>query len=135
MTWMSYALAAGRLAIGISALARPHVVSRLLVGRSGENAPSAPVLTRALAVRDVALAVATLDVLGRRSRAMPTLLLVGALCDVTDAALTARHGPMPSRTRTLGLAVATSAALTGAWQALRLRGTTATESVPGAGTG
>lgn len=122
-TWMSYALAAGRLAIGITAAARPHVVSRLLAGRAGENAPSAHVLTRALAVRDIALAVATLDVLRRRSPATPTLLLVGALCDGTDAALTARHGPMPPRTRRLGLAVATGAAIVGAWQALRLRGT------------
>jgi hypothetical protein len=134
MTWMSHTLAAGRLAIGITAAARPHVVSRVLTGRAGEEEPSAHVLTRALAVRDVALGVATLDVLRRRSRATPTLLLAGAVCDGADAALIARSGPMPPRSRTLGIAVAAGSAIAGAWEALRLRGATAPKSAPGAAT-
>lgn len=89
MMWTASALAAGRL--GAGALGRPRFVSRILGGGNKDQDRSQVLLVRAFAIRDLALGVATMGALRRRSPQARQLLLIGALCDLVDAVLIARH--------------------------------------------
>jgi hypothetical protein len=70
-----------RTAMGVLALARPHVVSRS-PGRKHPSSPDSEALARMFGIRDLALAVLTLSVSPRTRRAA---LRLGVLADSADA--------------------------------------------------
>lgn len=112
------ALAAGRVALGTTALTLPGVLVTVLFGR-GEDEPGRRALrmfTRMLGVRDLALGVATLAALDH-PRARRRLVGLGAAADAVDALVTIRQPAIGHRTRRLVAAGALLAAAAGAWQA------------------
>jgi hypothetical protein len=109
------AVAAGRVAIGLTALAWPVVPARPWVGATADDL-SARVFGRALGARDLALGLGALTAL--RPAAAPgqaaAWVAAGALSDALDvAASLASWQELPRITRWLVAASAGGAALTG----------------------
>lgn len=114
-------VAAGRVALGLTALAWPAVPARPWVGASADDL-AARVFGRALGARDLALGLGALAAL-RRPDAEPgpaaSWVAAGALSDALDvAASLASWRDLPRVTRWLVAASAGGAALTGAAAAL-----------------
>ena len=132
-------VAAGRVALGVAALAWPAVPARPWVGASADDL-AARVLGRALGARDLALGLGALGALVARRRPGPAApvalappagavsvgsaaawVAAGALSDALDAAVTMAAWPeLPRRTRWLVAASAGGAALAGAAGVLAL---------------
>jgi hypothetical protein len=99
-------VAAGRVALGVAALARPSLPARPWVGASADDL-SAQVFGRALGARDIALGLGW--------------IAAGALSDALDVAATAAAwAELPRYTRWLVAASAGGAALAGAAGAIAL---------------
>ena len=114
-------VAAGRVALGLTALAWPAGPARPWVGASADDL-AARVFGRALGARDVALGLGALAAL-RRPDGEPgsaaSWVAAGALSDALDvAASLASWDDLPRVTRWLVAASAGGAALTGAAAAL-----------------
>ena len=123
-------VAAGRVALGVAALARPSVPARPWVGTSADEL-GARVFGRALGARDIALGLGALAALriapagsagaqaaGAQAGAW---VAAGALSDALDVAITAAAWPeLPRTTRWLVAAAAGGAAVAGAAGALAL---------------
>ncbi len=118
------AVAAGRVALGLAALAWPSVPARPWVGAAADDL-AARVFGRALGARDLALGLGALTAL-QRPAADPgsacAWVAAGALSDALDvaASLSAWH-ELPRGSRWLVVASAGGAALAGAAGALALR--------------
>jgi len=124
------AVAAGRVALGVAALARPSVPARPWVGASADEL-GARVFGRALGARDIALGLGALAALriapagsagaqaaGAQAGAW---VAAGALSDALDVAITAAAWPeLPRTSRWLVAASAGGAAVAGAAGALAL---------------
>jgi hypothetical protein len=126
------AVAAGRVLLGVAALARPSVPARPWVGASADDL-AAQVFGRALGARDIALGLGALAALRQSSPAGPgpartrsasaaacAWLAAGALSDGLDATVTVAAWRQLPRTRWLIAAVAGGAALAGAGGVLAL---------------
>ena len=123
-------VAAGRVALGVAALARPSVPARPWVGASADEL-GARVFGRALGARDIALGLGALAALriapagsagaqaaGAQAGAW---VAAGALSDALDVAITAAAWPeLPRTSRWLVAASAGGAAVAGAAGALAL---------------
>jgi hypothetical protein len=114
-------VAAGRVALGLTALAWPAIPARPWVGASADDL-AARVFGRALGARDLALGLGALAALARPG-AEPgpaaSWVAAGALSDALDvAASLASWHDLPRVTRWLVAASAGGAALTGAAAAL-----------------
>jgi hypothetical protein len=118
------AVAAGRVALGLTALAWPSVPARPWVGASADDL-AARVFGRALGARDVALGLGALMALQRPSaEAGPAgaWVAAGALSDALDvAASLASWHDLPRVGRWLVVMSAGGAALTGVAGALAVR--------------
>jgi uncharacterized protein len=115
------AVAAGRVALGLVALAWPAVPARPWVGASADGT-AARVFGRALGGRDLALGIGALAAL-RQPRSAPAWLAAGALSDAFDVVATAAAwSQLPPRTRWLVAASASGAALAGAAGAIAATG-------------
>jgi hypothetical protein len=113
----AWAVSAGRVAIGVAALAWPSVPSRPWVGETAEGL-AARVFGRALGARDLALGLGALDAL-RRGDDGPgparTWIAAGALSDSLDVVSSlASWRELPRAGRWLVVLSAGAAALTGA---------------------
>ncbi len=110
-------VAAGRVALGLVALARPAVPSRPWVG-AGSDDLTARVFGRALGGRDLALGLGALSALARADAepaAASAWVAAGALSDSLDvAASLAAWSELPRIGRLLVAASAAGAALAGA---------------------
>ena len=111
------AVAAGRVGLGVAALAWPSVPARPWVGSSADEL-GAQVFGRALGARDLALGLGALAAV-RKAPADPwsagAWFAAGALSDALDVAVTAAAWPrLPRFTRWLVAASAGGAALAGA---------------------
>jgi hypothetical protein len=118
------AVAAGRVAIGLSALARPSVPSRPWIGAASDDL-AARVFGRALGARDVALGLGALSAL-RRTAAEPgsasTWVAAGALSDALDVVATVSSWrELPRTGRWLIVLSAGASALVGAAGAMAVR--------------
>jgi hypothetical protein len=117
------AVAAGRVAIGLAALAAPSVPSRPWVGAAAGE-PAARVLGRALGGRDIALGLGALAALQRRGAAGQACAWVaaGAVCDAVDVAATVScWRELPPLGHWLVAGSAAAAALAGTAAAASLR--------------
>ena len=116
-------VAAGRVALGLTALAWPAVPARPWVGASADDL-AARVFGRALGARDLALGLGALAALqgpGAEPGSAAAWVAAGALSDALDvAASVASWRDLPRVTRWLVTASAGGAALTGAAAALTL---------------
>jgi len=114
-------VAAGRVALGLTALAWPAVPARPWVGASADDL-AARVFGRALGARDLALGLGALAALARPGAGpgpAASWVAAGALSDALDvAASVASWRDLPRLTRWLVAASAGGAALTGAAAAL-----------------
>ena len=114
-------VAAGRVALGLTALAWPSVPARPWVGAAADDL-AARVFGRALGARDVALGLGALAALqgpAAESGSACAWVAAGALSDALDvAASLASWRELPRVTRWLVAASAGGAALTGAAAAL-----------------
>jgi hypothetical protein len=111
------AVAAGRVALGVAALAWPSVPARPWVGSSADEL-GAQVFGRALGARDLALGLGALAA-ARKAPGEPgsagMWFAAGALSDALDVAVTAGAWPrLPRFTRWLVAASAGGAAVAGA---------------------
>ena len=111
------AVAAGRVGLGVAALAWPAVPARPWVGSSADEL-SAQVFGRALGARDLALGLGALAA-ARKAPGDPwsagAWFAAGALSDALDVAVTAAAWPrLPRFTRWLVAASAGGAAVVGA---------------------
>jgi hypothetical protein len=109
-------VAAGRVALGLTALAWPAVPSRPWVGATADDL-TAQVFGRALGGRDLALGLGALTALRPGAQPGPAAAWVaaGALSDALDVAASLASWPeLPRITRWLVAASAGGAALTGA---------------------
>ena len=118
------AVAAGRVALGVAALARPSVPARPWVGASADEL-GARVFGRALGARDIALGLGALAALriapAGSAGSAGAWVAAGALSDALDVAITAAAWPeLPRTTRWLVAAAAGGAAVAGAAGALAL---------------
>ena len=115
------AVAAGRVALGVTALAWPSVPARPWVGAAADDV-AARVFGRALGARDLALGLGALAALqGPAAEAGPARAWVaaGALSDALDVVASLASWPdLPRVTRWLVAASAGGAALAGAAGAL-----------------
>lgn len=112
---LNRALAAGRLAIGLTLLARPQVVRPLAGAQTDRGAVRA--LARGVGCRDVFLGAVGL---GAPEAAAARLLAVAAFVDVNDAvAIGAERGDLPRAAPVLA-ATAFGVALLQLWLAARL---------------
>jgi hypothetical protein len=115
------AVAAGRVALGLTALACPSVPARPWVGTAADDL-AARVFGRALGGRDVALGLGALAALQRPAGepgSASAWVAAGALSDALDvAASLASWRELPRMTRWLVAGSAAGAALTGAAAAL-----------------
>jgi hypothetical protein len=115
--YAAVAVAAGRVGLGLAALARPSVPGRPWVGASAEEL-GAQVFGRALGARDLALGLGALTAArnpSAGSRAAAAWYAAGALSDALDAAVTVAAWPrLPRATRWLIAAAAAGAAVAGA---------------------
>lgn len=120
----AWAVAAGRVALGLTALAWPSVPARPWLGAAADDV-AARVFGRALGGRDLALGLGALSALhgvGAEPGSASAWVAAGALSDALDvAASLASWNELPQRSRWLVAAVAGGAALTGAAGALVLR--------------
>jgi len=120
----AWGVAAGRVALGLAAVAWPSVPSRPWVGAAADSVP-ARVFGRALGARDLALGLGALSALfgaagGRESAS--AWVAAGALSDALDVtASLASWGELPRRSRWLVVASAGGAALVGAAGAVVLQ--------------
>jgi hypothetical protein len=119
----AWAVAAGRVALGLAALAWPSVPARPWVGSAADGL-AAQVFGRALGARDIALGLGALQALQHQT-ADPdparAWVAAGALSDALDvAASLASWHELPQTTRWLVVTSAGAAALTGAAEALHL---------------
>ena len=117
------ALAAGRVALGLAALAWPALPARPWVGAAGDDL-AVRVFGRALGARDLALGLGTLAAL-RRPAGGPgpagSWVAAGALCDGLDVVTSLiSWRELPAKGRWLVVASAGGAALTGVAGALAL---------------
>jgi hypothetical protein len=117
LRYAATAVAAGRVGLGVAALAWPSVPARPWVGSSADEL-SAQVFGRALGARDLALGLGAL-VAVRKAPTDPwaagAWFAAGALSDALDAAVTAAAWPrLPRITRWLVAASAGGAAVAGA---------------------
>jgi hypothetical protein len=114
-------VAAGRVALGLTALAWPAVPARPWVGASADDL-AARVFGRALGARDLALGLGALAALAGPAAApgpAASWVAAGALSDALDVAASLASWPdLPRVTRWLVAASAGGAALTGAAAAL-----------------
>jgi len=117
-------VAAGRVALGLTALAWPSVPARRWVGASADDV-TARVFGRALGARDLALglgALAALQLPDAQAGSAAAWVAAGALSDGLDvAASLASWGELPKLTRWLVVASAGGAALAGAAGAVAVR--------------
>ena len=115
------AVAAGRVAIGVIALARPSVPARPWVGASADDV-TARVFGRALGARDLALGLGALAALqgpAAGAGSARAWFAAGALSDTLDVVASAlAWRELPRVTRWLVAASAGGAAVTGAGAAL-----------------
>jgi hypothetical protein len=111
------AVAAGRVVLGLTALAWPSVPARPWVGAAADDL-AARVFGRALGARDIALGLGALAALQRPAAERGSAcawVAAGALSDALDvAASLASWRELPRRGRWLVIASAGGAALTGA---------------------
>jgi hypothetical protein len=118
------AVAAGRVALGVTALAWPAVPARPWVGAAADGV-AARVFGRALGARDLALGLGALAALqgpAAGAGSARAWVAAGALSDALDvAASLASWRELPRVTRWLVVASAGGAALAGAGGALALR--------------
>jgi hypothetical protein len=119
----AWAVAGGRVAIGVAALARPSVPSRPWVGETADGV-AVRVFGRALGARDLALGLGALDALRRRDAdpgSARTWVAAGALSDALDVVGSlASWRELPRAGRWLVILSAGAAALTGAAAVLPL---------------
>ncbi len=115
------AVAAGRVALGLTALAWPSVPARPWVGASSKDL-AARVFGRALGARDLALGLGALAALQGTDRGSAgTWVAAGALSDALDVmASLASWRDLPRLSRWLVVASAGGAAMAGAAGALAL---------------
>jgi hypothetical protein len=118
------AVAAGRVALGLTAMAWPSVPARPWVGAAADDL-AARVFGRALGARDIALGLGALMAL-QRPAAEPgsacAWVAAGALSDALDVvASLSSWRELPRRSRWLVIASAGGAALAGAAGALAVR--------------
>jgi hypothetical protein len=115
------AVAAGRVALGVTALAWPAVPARPWVGVAADNV-AAQVFGRALGARDLALglgALASLQGPAAGAGSARAWVAAGALSDALDVVASLKSWPeLPRFTRWLVVASAGGAALAGAAGAL-----------------
>jgi hypothetical protein len=115
------AVAAGRAAIGVTALAWPAAPSRPWVGAAADDL-AARVFARALGARDLALGLGALAALQTQDASASLWVAAGALSDTLDvAASLASWRELPRVGRWLVAGSAAGAALTGAASALAMR--------------
>jgi hypothetical protein len=122
------AVAAGRVALGLTALAMPSVPARPWTG-AGDDDLSARVFGRALGARDLALGLGALGALRAASPGQAastgsarSWVAAGALSDTLDVAVSLAAWPeLPRVARWLVAASAGGAALLGAAGALAMR--------------
>jgi hypothetical protein len=115
------AVAAGRVAIGVTALAWPAAPSRPWVGAAADDL-AARVFGRALGARDLALGLGALAALQGQDGSASAWVAAGALSDTLDvAASLASWRELPRIGRWLVAGSAAAAALTGAAAARVLR--------------
>jgi len=118
------AVAAGRVALGLAALARPSLPARPWVGAAADDL-AAEVFGRALGARDLALGLGALTALQRQAAEPGSAcawVAAGALSDALDAAITVSSWrELPRAGRWLIVTAAGGAALAGAAGALALR--------------
>jgi hypothetical protein len=118
------AVAAGRVAIGVAALAWPSVPSRPWVGAAADDL-AAQVFGRALGARDLALGLGALAALQHRdgeAGQASAWVAAGALSDALDvAASLSSWDELPRLTRWLVVGSAGAAAIAGAAAALSFR--------------
>jgi hypothetical protein len=119
----AWAVAAGRVVLGVTALARPSVPARPWVGAAADDV-AARVFGRALGARDLALGLGALSALhgvAAERESASAWVAAGALSDALDVtASAASWGELPRRSRWLVAVAAGGAALTGAAGALVL---------------
>ena len=115
------AVAAGRVALGVTALAWPSVPARPWVGAAADDV-AARVFGRALGARDLALGLGALAALqgpAAQAGSARAWVAAGALSDALDVVATVSSWPeLPRVTRWLVAASAGGAALAGAAGAL-----------------
>jgi hypothetical protein len=120
----AWAVAAGRVALGLTALAWPSVPARPWVGAARDDL-AARVFGRALGARDIALGLGTLRALQRLAAepgSASAWVAAGALSDALDVvASLASWRELPPAGRWLVVASAGGAAMTGAAGALAVR--------------
>jgi hypothetical protein len=118
------AVAAGRVALGLTALAWPSVPARPWVGAAADDL-AARVFGRALGARDVALGLGALTALARTAEepgSASAWVAAGALADALDvAASVSSWRELPRVSRWLVAASAGGAALVGAAGAVAVR--------------
>ena len=118
------AVAAGRVVLGLTALAWPSVPARPWVGAAADDL-AARVFGRALGARDIALGLGALMALQRPATepgSASAWVAAGALSDALDvAASLSSWRELPRRSRWLVAVSAGGAALTGAAGALAVR--------------
>ena len=109
-------LAAGRVAIGAVALARPALMARTWVGAAHAASPAAAVLGRAAGGRDLALGLgALLASTSRNGRGLLGWTVAGSFCDAVDVAATiASWRELPPLQRRAVAVAASSGVLLGA---------------------
>ena len=107
------ALAASRIALGVSAVVSPRLAATPWVGWSSTH-PAGEVLGRAAGARDIALGAGALLAVSQGPRAERTWVGLAAFCDVVDAVTTvATWRRLPSPGRLLVSAAAAGAAVVG----------------------
>lgn len=118
------AVAAGRVALGLTALARPALPARPWVGAAADDL-TARVFGRALGARDISLGLGALAALGRPAGEFGSArawVAAGALSDALDVIVSVSSwGELPPKGRWLVVASAGGAALAGATAALAMR--------------
>jgi hypothetical protein len=117
------AVAAGRVALGVAALAWPSVPARPWVGAAADDL-AARVFGRALGARDLALGLGALAALQRPAEpgSASAWVAAGALSDALDVVASLSAWPeLPRGSRWLVAASAGGAALAGAAGALAMR--------------
>lgn len=118
---VSFAMGAGRVAIGLGLIASPEIAMRMLGFPRYE--PGTLVVSRIAGARDIVMGVATLLALGDRRR-LAAAHLANAAADAGDAAtFTAAlaSGGELRGTAVRGLSAAVPATIAGLWAAARLR--------------
>jgi hypothetical protein len=117
LRYAATAVAVGRVALGVAALARPSLPARPWVGSSADDL-GAQVLGRAMGARDLALGLGALVAVRSASPGswpVGAWYGAGALSDALDLAITAAAWPrLPRATRWLIAASAGGSAITGA---------------------